>query len=146
MNIGSGMILDRTIQPKVRDIEHLAVQMPQRCTMPNGVSLNVLDSGDNEVVRIDLLMEGGRWQQSQPLQALFTNRMLREGTLRYSAGGNSGEAGLLRCLAGVVQRIGICVYYSLFAEQIFAADIGNTGIHRKRACVSGEGAGCYNRK
>lgn len=86
MNIGSGMLLDRTIQPKVRDIEHLAVQMPQRCTMPNGVSLNVLDSGDNEVVRIDLLMEGGRWQQSQPLQALFTNRMLREGTLRYSAG------------------------------------------------------------
>lgn len=56
MNIGSGMLLDRTIQPKVRDIEHLAVQMPQRCTMPNGVSLNVLDSGDNEVVRIDLLM------------------------------------------------------------------------------------------
>ena len=47
MNIGSGMLLDRTIQPKVRDIEHLAVQMPQRCTMPNGVSLNVLDSGDN---------------------------------------------------------------------------------------------------
>ena len=45
MNIGSGMLLDRTIQPKVRDIEHLAVQMPQRCTMPNGVSLNVLDSG-----------------------------------------------------------------------------------------------------
>ena len=134
MNIGSGMLLDRTIQPKVRDIEHLAVQMPQRCTMPNGVSLNVLDSGDNEVVRIDLLMEGGRWQQSQPLQA------------SVQCGGNSGEVGLLRCLAGVVQRIGICVCYSLFAEQIFASDIGNTGIHRKRACVSGEGAGCYNRK
>ena len=79
------MLLDRTNQPKVRDIEHLAVQMPRRSVMPNGVLLNVLDSGDNEVVRIDLLMEGGRWQQSQPLQALFTNRMLREGTLRYGA-------------------------------------------------------------
>ena len=55
------MLLDRTIQPKVRDIEHLAVQMPRRSVMPNGVLLNVLDSGDNEVVRIDLLMEGGRW-------------------------------------------------------------------------------------
>ena len=54
------MLLDRTIQPKVRDIEHLAVQMPRRSVMPNGVLLNVLDSGDNEVVRIDLLMEGGR--------------------------------------------------------------------------------------
>lgn len=79
------MSLDRSIQPRVRDIEHLAVQMPRCSVMPNGVPLNVLDSGDNEVVRIDLLMEGGRWQQSQPLQALFANRMLREGTLRYSA-------------------------------------------------------------
>jgi len=78
------MLLDRTIQPKVRDIEHLAVQMPQRFIMPNGVPLNILNSGDNEVVRIDLLIEGGRWHQSQPLQALFTNSMLREGTLRYS--------------------------------------------------------------
>lgn len=77
--------LDRTIQPEVRDIGSLAVQKPRRFVMPNGVALNVLDSGDNEVVRIDLLMEGGRWQQSQPLQALFANRMLREGTLRYSA-------------------------------------------------------------
>ena len=53
------MLLDRTIQPKVRDIEHLAVQMPQRFIMPNGVPLNILNSGDNEVVRIDLLIEGG---------------------------------------------------------------------------------------
>lgn len=80
------MILpDRTVQPKVRDVEQLAVQVPLRMVMPNGVPLNVLDSGENEVVRIDLLMEGGRWQQSQPLQALFTNRMLREGTQRLSA-------------------------------------------------------------
>lgn len=79
------MPVDRTIQPEVRNIEHLAVQMPRRSVMPNGVPLNVLDSGDNEVVRIDLLMEGGRWQQSRPLQALFTNRMLREGTRRYNA-------------------------------------------------------------
>ena len=79
------MLLDRTVQPKVRNIEQLAIQVPQRIIMPNGVPLNVLNSGDNEVVRVDLLIEGGRWQQSQPLQALFTNRMLREGTHRYSA-------------------------------------------------------------
>lgn len=80
------MILpDRTVQPKVRDVEQLAVQVPLRMVMPNGVPLNVLDSGENEVVRVDLLIEGGRWQQSQPLQALFTNRMLREGTQRLSA-------------------------------------------------------------
>lgn len=79
------ILLDRAVQPKLRDVEQLAVQVPLRMVMPNGVPLNVLDSGENEVVRIDLLMEGGRWQQSQPLQALFTNRMLREGTQRLSA-------------------------------------------------------------
>lgn len=79
------MLLDRTIQPEVREIEQLAVQSPLRIVMPNGVPLNVLNAGENEVVRIDVLMEGGRWQQSQPLQALFTNRMLREGTSRYTA-------------------------------------------------------------
>lgn len=79
------MLLDRTIQPKVREIEQLVVQTPLRIVMPNGVPLNVLNAGDNEVVRIDILVEGGRWQQSQPLQALFTNRMLREGTSRYTA-------------------------------------------------------------
>ena len=52
------MLPDRTIQPKVRNVDQLAVQVPLRIVMPNGISLNVLDSGENEVVRIDLLMEG----------------------------------------------------------------------------------------
>lgn len=78
-------MLNRSVQPKVREIEQLAVQKPQRRVLSNGVVLNVLNNGDNEVIRVDFLLEGGRWQQSQPLQAVFTNRMLREGTLRYTA-------------------------------------------------------------
>lgn len=73
-------MIDRTLQPEIKKPEHLKVQAPERITLPNGVALNVLNAGDNEVVRIDILMAGGRWHQSQPLQALFTNRMLREGT------------------------------------------------------------------
>ena len=78
-------MIDRTLQPEIKKPEHLKVQAPERITLPNGVALNVLNAGDNEVVRIDILMAGGRWHQSQPLQALFTNRMLREGTHRYTA-------------------------------------------------------------
>lgn len=52
--------------------------------MPNGVELNVLDAGDNEVIRIDVMVAGGLLRQTQPLQALFTNRMLREGTKRMT--------------------------------------------------------------
>ena len=34
---------------------------------------------------MDVLFAGGRWQQTQKLQALFTNRLLREGTRKYTA-------------------------------------------------------------
>lgn len=79
------MILDRNIQPEIVEPEQLAVQRPERILLPNGVPLNVFNAGDNEVTRLDLLVGGGRWQQTQPLQALFTNRMLREGTRCYTA-------------------------------------------------------------
>lgn len=77
-------MLNRSRQPRILEPEQLAVQSPERTALPNGVSLNVLNAGESEVTRIDLLMAGGRWRQELPLQALFTNRMLREGTRRYS--------------------------------------------------------------
>ena len=78
-------MLNRSIQPPICRPEHLNIQEPVRTVMPNGVQLNVLDAGDNEVMRLDVMMAGGLWGQSQPLQALFTNRMMREGTHRLSA-------------------------------------------------------------
>lgn len=78
-------MLNRNLQPDIREPKQIAVQQPEFCLMPNGVPLYILDACDCEVTRIDVLMEGGRWHQEQPLQALFTNRMLREGTSRYSA-------------------------------------------------------------
>ncbi len=77
--------MNRTSQPPVSSSTHFNLMRPQTICMPNGVPLYVFNVGDNEVVRIDILMAGGRWQQQLPLQALFTNRMLREGTARYSA-------------------------------------------------------------
>lgn len=77
--------MDRTLPPKIRELRQMEIQPPRRSILPNGVPLNVIDAGDCEVMRIDLLMPGGRWQQTAPLQALFTNRMLREGTHRYTA-------------------------------------------------------------
>lgn len=78
-------MLNRNIQPAICEPSHLDVQRPERHVFPNGIVLNVLDACDSEVTRVDLVMGGGRWHQTQPLQALFTNRMLREGTRQYTA-------------------------------------------------------------
>ena len=77
--------MDRTIQPEIQTLKNFRILPPVRMTLPNGIPLTVINAGEQEVVRIDVLFAGGRWQQSQKLQALFANRMLREGTKKYTA-------------------------------------------------------------
>ncbi len=77
--------MERTIQPEIQTLKNFRILTPVRTTLPNGIPLTVINAGEQDVVRMDILFAGGRWQQSQKLQALFTNRMLREGTAKYTA-------------------------------------------------------------
>lgn len=79
-------MLNRTTPPSICKPGHSPVREPACVRMPNGIPVYVFDAGESDVVRMDLLFEGGRWHQEQPLQALFANRMLREGTVRFSSG------------------------------------------------------------
>ena len=65
--------------PEIRAMEMEDVKLPVRVQLPNGVPLFLINEGVREVVRLDLLFAGGYAVQNKPLQALFTNRMLREG-------------------------------------------------------------------
>lgn len=56
-------------------------QRPECLVMPNGVPLQILRSDNAEAVRIDIVIQAGQWKQEKLLQALFTNRLLREGTI-----------------------------------------------------------------
>ena len=78
-------MLDRTKQPAIKPLKDFDIQQPERLTMPNGIPLNILRAGNEEIVRMDILIGAGIWHQDQPLQALFTNRMLREGTRSMSS-------------------------------------------------------------
>ena len=104
--------MDRTIQPEIQTLKNFRILPPVRMTLPNGIPLTVINAGEQEVVRIDVLFAGGRWQQSQKLQALFANRMLREGTKKYTAATIAEK----RLMARIVQFVGICIYHCLFAE------------------------------
>lgn len=78
-------MIDRSVQPAIQELVQFNILPPVRSVLPNGIPLTVINAGEQEVVRMDILFEGGRWQQSQKLQALFTNRMLREGSRKYTA-------------------------------------------------------------
>ena len=77
--------MDRTIQPDIRQLDSLTLQSPQRFVLPNGVSLTVINAGSQDVTRVDILFEGGRWRQQQKFLGLFTSRMLREGSASFTS-------------------------------------------------------------
>lgn len=80
------MQLDRSVAPAIRQLEHFSVLQPELHRMRNGMPLYVLSAGNEDVIRFDLLVRSGQLDQSQPLQAVFANRMLREGTVRMTSG------------------------------------------------------------
>ena len=59
--------MDRTIQPEIQALKNFHILPPVRTILPNGVPLTVVNAGEQEVVRMDILFAGGRWQQSQKL-------------------------------------------------------------------------------
>lgn len=71
--------------PQIKKMEYFSLALPNSVVLDNGVVLHLIDGGAQDVMRIDLLFRGGYGVQTQPLQAMFTNRMLREGTQDYSA-------------------------------------------------------------
>lgn len=78
-------MLDRRKAPEISGIKDLTIRVPERMKMKNGITLNVIRAGSQEVVRMDILIGGGQCHQKQPLQAMFTNRMLREGTKSFTS-------------------------------------------------------------
>ena len=68
--------MNRKIQPEIQTLKDFRILPPVRTTLPNGIPLTVINAGEQDVVRMDILFGGGRWQQSQKLQALFTNRTI----------------------------------------------------------------------
>ena len=59
--------------------------LPLKRVMPNGVVLYHIPGDGKGSVRLDVLFDGGYGVQSKPLQAMFVNRMLREGCEGLSA-------------------------------------------------------------
>lgn len=78
-------MIDRKAEIPVRNLTDINFGNVAKQTMPNGIPLTICHSDTEDVVRIDIVFKGGRWQQDYMLQALFTNRLLKEGTRDMSA-------------------------------------------------------------
>lgn len=77
---------DRSRQPEVKRLFDVDFGHAEQLLFPNGMKVVVgSDVDDSDVVRVDLMMRGGKWNQKHILQSLFTSRMLREGTPHHTS-------------------------------------------------------------
>lgn len=80
-----------TQPPVIKPMEMDDLALPVTKVMPNAVPMHVLQGDSSGAVRLELLFRGGYGVQDKPLQATFTNRMLREGAGGMSADEISGK-------------------------------------------------------
>ena len=80
------MILDRTTTPPTGEFPPLALPVPDNYRLSNGIEITACDRGDEEVCRIDLMLDGGYYVEQKPGTASLSLLMLKEG-----AAGKSSE-------------------------------------------------------
>lgn len=77
--------LDRNTAPAFRGIEEVSFIPPTRSYLDNGIEVNIISGGSQEIVKIDFVFNAGTWFQRDPLIAGATNNLLKEGTKHFSA-------------------------------------------------------------
>lgn len=77
--------MNRAEQPSISTPE-FNINIPlQRQILENGSELFLINSGDQDVIRVDFLFEAGTWVHSQRLVPILTCDLLKEGSSNYSS-------------------------------------------------------------
>src|ERR1041385_6645092 len=78
-------MLDRTVAPAFRAIEHIHIPQAEPNRLSNGIPLYIINSGSQELVKIEFIFDAGMYYQSQPLLASSTNNLIETGSKNYTA-------------------------------------------------------------
>ena len=102
------MTLNRSQQPPITPFGALSMPQPSILRLDNGIELYIIDKGDQEVCRLDILFEGGRYAAHTPAIADMTGPMMRKGI----PGMNSEEIAELLDYYGAWMQTGTTQHFS----------------------------------
>jgi zinc protease len=77
--------INRNIAPEFQMIQSFDVTKAEKIQLDNGIEVYALNSGTQDIIKLDLILKSGVKYQPKPLVASFTNAMLTEGTKKYSS-------------------------------------------------------------
>jgi zinc protease len=78
------MILDRTIAPPSRQVEHVNIPKAERIILDNQTPLYIIRAGEQPVMRLELIFDAGSRFDTNFGEAFFASKMLTEGTKKHS--------------------------------------------------------------
>lgn len=78
-------MLDRKIAPKTYLTNSINIPQATKISFSNGTDLLVIDEGDVDVCRIDLIFDGGSRYQQNKLEANAAISLLTEGSTKYNS-------------------------------------------------------------
>ena len=76
---------DRTIAPVIQPIDQVPLQEVKEVRLDNSIPLFFLNAGQQPVMRLEIIFNGGKWFESRPGLSYFTGKMLTEGTEKKTA-------------------------------------------------------------
>jgi zinc protease len=79
------MTLDRKTAPDFKTIDKIHIQHAVENTLDNGIKVYTIDSGSQELTKLEFVFKAGMYYQSQPLLASAANNLLETGTKNYTA-------------------------------------------------------------
>lgn len=77
--------LNRKTQPHFNQINSIDIIKAENIKLSNGIPVCIINAGTQEIVKMDFVFNAGSWEQEKPLEALFANMMLNEGTVKYKS-------------------------------------------------------------
>ncbi len=78
-------MLDRSKSPKINSFSNLHFDYPDFITLKNGVKLYIVNKGDQDVNRLEVICRGGMFEETKPLQSFALSSMLIHGSEEYSS-------------------------------------------------------------
>jgi zinc protease len=79
------MILDRTIAPPSRQVEHVNIPKAETRLLDNQIPLYTIQAGEQPIMRLELIFNAGSRFDSHFGESFFVSKMLTEGTKNHTA-------------------------------------------------------------
>ncbi len=78
-------MINRAIAPEFKLIEKVDVEQAQKIILNNGIEVYTLNSGSQELSRVEFIFKAGMYQQPKALVASCTNALIECGTKKFTA-------------------------------------------------------------